>query len=415
MKIFKFGGTSVKNATGIKNLVKVLQYEGLENTLVVISAMGKMTNAFEKIVDAYLFKKPSISNAILTVRNYHSNIISDLNFNQKNDVFFDFESVFVQLNAFLTQNTSKDYNFIYDQIVSFGELLSTKIVSAYLTEIDMKNTWIDVREHIRTDDFYRNAKVNWAETEKRISSNVDTSKLTITQGFLGGNDTKTTTLGREGSDFTAAIFAYCLNAESVTIWKDVIGVLNADPRTFKDTKLLEQISYKEAIEMAFYGASVIHPKTLKPLENKLIPLYVRSFYEVDNKGTSVKKGADIQPRIPCFILKKNQILVSISALDFSFMVEYNLRDIFNSLHDYKLKVNLIQNSALSFTVCIEDLYGNFKVFYNSIKSKYKVSYNQDVTLFTIRHFDEDSVSRIEKNNKVLLKQTSRETIQVVVQ
>ncbi len=415
MKISKFGGASIKDADGVKNLVKVLKHEGVENKLVVVSAMGKMTNDFEKIVDAYFYKKTSISDAILNVRNYHLTIIKDLNFDQKNTIFFDFEHIFAKLSGFLTKNTSKDYNYIYDQIVSFGELLSTKIVSAYLTKIGVENNWIDVREYIRTDDFYRDAKVDWTETERIISSNVDISKLTITQGFLGGNETNTTTLGREGSDYTAAIFAYCLNAESVTIWKDVIGVLNADPRSFKDTKLLEQISYKEAIEMAFYGASVIHPKTLKPLENKLIPLFVRSFYELDNKGTSVKKGVDLEPKIPCFILKKNQILVSISALDFSFMVEHNLRDIFNYLHDYKLKVNLIQNSALSFIVCIEDLYENFNDFYSNIKSKYKVSHSQDVTLFTVRHFDEDSISRIEENHTVLLKQTSRETIQIVVQ
>ena len=414
MKIFKFGGASVKDADGVKNLVKVLKNEGLENTLVVVSAMGKMTNAFENIVEAYFYKKTPLSDALLDVRNYHLTIIENLSFEQKNSIFFDFEHFFAQLIGFLTKNTSKDYNYIYDQIVSFGELLSTKIVSAYLTKIGVKNNWIDVREYIRTDDFYRNAKVDWKETKKKISSNIDSSKLTITQGFLGGNRSSTTTLGREGSDYTAAIFAHSLNAESVTIWKDVDGVLNADPRSFDDTKLLEQISYKEAIEMAFYGASVIHPKTLKPLENKLIPLYVRSFKKLDNKGTSVKKGDDLYPKISCYILKKNQILVSISALDFSFMVEHNLRDIFNYLHDYKLKVNLIQNSALSFTICIEDLYGNFNDFYNSIKSNYKVFYSQDVTLLTVRHFDENSILKIEKNNTVLLKQTSRETIQVVV-
>ena len=415
MKIFKFGGASVKDADGVKNLLKVLKHEGLKNTVVVVSAMGKMTNAFEKIVDAYFYKKIAVSDAILHVRNYHLAIITDLSFDENDVIFFDFEQIFAQLSGFLTKNTSKDYNYIYDQTVSFGELLSTKIVSAYLTKDGVKNNWIDVREQIRTNDFYRNAQVDWIETTKRISSNIDASKLTITQGFLGGNKENTTTLGREGSDYTAAIFAHCLNAESVTIWKDVIGVLNADPRSFEEAKLLEQISYKEAIEMAFYGASVIHPKTLKPLENKLIPLYVRSFIDLDNLGTSVKKGVDLYPKTPCFILKKKQILVSISALDFSFMVEHNLRDIFNYLHDHKLKVNLIQNSALSFTVCIEDLYGNFDAFYNNIESNYKVSFNRDVTLFTVRHFDEISVSKIEKSHTVLLKQTSRETIQFVVE
>ena len=415
LKIFKFGGASVKDADGVKNLVKVLKHEGLKNTVVIVSAMGKMTNAFEKIVDAYFYKKIAVTDAILHVRNYHLAIITDLSFDENDVIFFDFEQIFAQLSGFLTKNTSKDYNYIYDQTVSFGELLSTKIVSAYLTKDGVKNNWIDVREQIRTNDFYRNAQVDWIETTKRISSNIDASKLTITQGFLGGNKENTTTLGREGSDYTAAIFAHCLNAESVTIWKDVIGVLNADPRSFEEAKLLEQISYKEAIEMAFYGASVIHPKTLKPLENKLIPLYVRSFIDLDNLGTSVKKGVDLYPKTPCFILKKKQILVSISALDFSFMVEHNLRDIFNYLHDHKLKVNLIQNSALSFTVCIEDLYGNFDAFYNNIESNYKVSFNRDVTLFTVRHFDEISVSKIEKSHTVLLKQTSRETIQFVVE
>ena len=415
MKIFKFGGASVKNADGVKNLAKVLQHEGVKDTLVVVSAMGKMTNAFEKIVAAYYTKNDTLSDAILDVRNYHLHIIKNLYFEEKNDIFFDFEHIFAQLNGFLVKNDSKDYNYIYDQIVSFGELLSTKIVSAYLSKIGIENAWTDVRKYIKTNAFYRDAKVDWKTTEKQILTNLNTSKLIITQGFLGGNNDNTTTLGREGSDFTAAIFAYCLNAQSVTIWKDVEGVLNADPKVFKNTQLLRQISYKEAIEMAFYGASVIHPKTLKPLENKLIPLHVRSFNDLENKGTSVKKGIDLDPKIPCFVLKKNQILISISALDFSFMVEHNLRDIFNYLHDFKLKVNLIQNSALSFSVCVDDKYGLFEEFYNKIKSKYKVAYNKNTTLFTIRHFDEFFINRIEKGHKILLKQTSRETVQLVVQ
>ena len=414
MKIFKFGGASIKDADGVKNLVKVLKHEGIEDTLIVVSAMGKMTNAFEKIVDAYFYKKNSISDAILSVRNYHLSIIEDLNFAKKNAVFFDFERLFAQLSGFLAENTSKDYNYIYDQVVSFGELLSTKIVSAYLTQIGVENNWIDVREYIRTNDFYRDAKVDWKETEKRICSSLDTTKLTITQGFLGGNERNTTTLGREGSDYTAAIFAYCLNAKSVTIWKDVTGVLNADPRSFEETTLLNQISYEEAIELAFYGASVIHPKTLKPLENKLIPLKVRSFKNLGNKGTIVKKGIDLDPKVPCYILKKHQILISISALDFSFMVEHNLSDIFKELHKYKLKVSLIQNSALSFSVCVEDNFNNFNTFLEKIKAKYKIAYNENVTLFTIRHFDTKVISEIEKNHKVLLKQTGIETIQIVV-
>ena len=414
MKIFKFGGASVKNAKSIKNVVRVLQNEGLQNKLIVISAMGKMTNAFEEIVHSYCDKNENLSNKIKDVRDFHYSIINGLFPKRSHPIFTSVEQIFAQMSGFMSQNKSKDYNYIYDQIVGNGELLSTLIVSSYLKEIRIENTWIDVRDCIKTDSSYRDAHVDWELTKDSISNKVDINKLTITQGFLGGNKGNTTTLGREGSDFTAAVFAYCLNAESVTIWKDVDGVLNADPRHFEDTTLLDNISYEEAIELAFYGASVIHPKTLKPLENKLIPLQVRSFLNLENKGTLVKKGIDISPRVPCCILKKNQILISISALDFSFMVEHNLSDVFKELHKYRLKVNLIQNSALSFSVCVEDNFNNFRAFLKEVKAKYKVTYNNDVTLFTIRHFDSKAISEIEKRHKVLLKQISKETLQVVV-
>ncbi|MFT6755169.1 MAG: aspartate kinase [Urechidicola sp.] len=415
MKIFKFGGASVKNAKSIKNVVRVLKNEGLNNKLVVISAMGKMTNAFEKIVNSYCDKKEDLPEKILDVREFHDTILNDLFPKKLHPIFTIVEEIFAQMSGFMAQNTSKDYNYIYDQIVSNGEFLSTHIVSAYLTEIEIENTWIDVRDYIKTDRSYRDAHVDWEQTKEIISNEIDLHELTITQGFLGGNEGKTTTLGREGSDYTAAIFAYCLNAESVTIWKDVDGVLNADPRHFQDTILLNEISYEEAIELAFYGASVIHPKTLKPLENKLIPLQVRSFLNLENKGTIVKKGIDILPRVPCCILKKNQVFISISALDFSFMVEHNLSDVFKELHKYRLKVNLIQNSALSFSVCVEDNFNNFNTFLKDVKAKYKVTYNEGVTLFTIRHFDSKAISEIEKKHKVLLKQISTETIQIVVE
>lgn len=415
MKIFKFGGASVKNAKSIKNVVRVLKNEGLNNKIVVISAMGKMTNAFEKIVNSYCDKKEDLPEKILDVREFHDTILNDLFPKKSHPIFTTVEQIFAQMSGFMVQNTSKDYNYIYDQIVSNGEFLSTHIVSAYLTEIEIENTWIDVRDYIKTDRSYRDAHVDWEQTKEIISNEIDLHELTITQGFLGGNEGKTTTLGREGSDYTAAIFAYCLNAESVTIWKDVDGVLNADPRHFQDTILLNEISYEEAIELAFYGASVIHPKTLKPLENKLIPLKVRSFLNLENKGTIVKKGIDILPRVPCCILKKNQVFISISALDFSFMVEHNLSDVFKELHKYRLKVNLIQNSALSFSVCVEDNFNNFNTFLKDVKVKYKVTYNEGVTLFTIRHFDSKAISEIEKKHKVLLKQISTETIQIVVE
>lgn len=415
MKIFKFGGASVKDAESVKNVAKVLKSEGFNNTLIVISAMGKMTNAFEKIIESYVLNKPDLNENIEFVRDYHVKIISELFEREHSIVLVEVEKLLGQLSGFLITNKNKDYNFIYDQLVGFGELISTTIVSNYLSELGIINKWLDVREFVKTDDSFRDAHVNWDETLSKISS-LNSNQLYITQGFLGRNTkNETTTLGREGSDYSAAIFAYCLNAESVTIWKDVDGVLNADPRFFENTVLLQQISYKEAIEMAFYGASVIHPKTLKPLENKNIPLYVRSFFNLNSQGTAVSKGRNLVPEIPCFIVKKSQILVSISAIDFSFMVEHNLSDIFKILHDFKLKVNLIQNSALSFSVCIEDNFGNFQSFISEITMNYKVNYIENVSLYTIRHATKNAIESIEQKGEVLLKQATKGTVQVIMQ
>lgn len=415
MKIFKFGGASVKDAEGVKNILRILNHEGFKNTLIIISAMGKMTNAFEKIINSYSKKTNDLKQHLEFVRSFHLKIVNELFEDKNHQIFNEIGQILGQLSGFLISNKSKDYNFIYDQIVGFGELLSTKIVSAYLVENKIDANWIDVREYLKTDSNYRDASVNWELTSKNIS-NLNTGKLYITQGFLGVNSKgNTTTLGREGSDYTAAIFAYCLDAKNLTIWKDVDGVLNADPRYFLTTQLLQQISYTEAIEMAFYGASVIHPKTLKPLENKNIPLYVRSFYNLKNNGTTVEKGSNLIPEIPCFILKKNQKLISISALDFSFMVENNLSDIFKLLHTYKLKVNLIQNSAISFSVCIDDKFNNFQLFLTELQLKYKVTYFENVSLYTIRHANQLAVTEIELKGKVLLKQSTKGVVQVVMQ
>jgi aspartate kinase len=413
MRIFKFGGTSVKDANGVRNLVHVLEYEGTENTFVVVSAMGKMTNAFEKVVDTYLNDELNFKNSINEIEVFHQEILDDL-FEHEDSIHNEINTLFGELQGVLIQNSIKEYSFVYDQVVCFGELISTKIISAFLDKSNIKNTWLDCRETIKTDSNFRNAAVNWEETQLNCKQ-INQDELNITQGFISqdlkGNGT---TLGREGSDFTAGILAYCLDAESVTIWKDVDGVLNADPRVFEKTTLLNQISYQEAIEMAFYGASVIHPKTIKPLENKKIPLFVRSFENLENKGTKVSKGINLEPKTSCFIVKKNQILVSISANDFSFMVEKNLSFIFDLLHQYKLKVNLIQNSAISFSVCIEDNYSSFISFYNELKPNFKVRFNKNVSLFTIRHFDLKSITEIEKKGTVLLRQTSRETVQLII-
>jgi|TARA_B110000908_G_scaffold24260_1_gene27799 aspartate kinase len=414
MRIFKFGGASVKDANGVRNLTKVLQQEGSENTLVVISAMGKMTNAFEEVVDAYFYKSDTLRIKLAQVENYHKNMMGDL-FESDNEIHTQVDILFEELDWFLSRNTSQRYNYVYDQIICFGELLSTRIVSAYLETVQIENNWLDVRNYIKTDSNYRDAKVNWVLTQQIITKKIATHQLNVTQGFLAGNDTEnTTTLGREGSDYTAGIFAYCLNAESVTIWKDVPGVLNADPRVFEETTLLEHISYEEAIEMAFYGASVIHPKTIQPLQNKEIPLYVKSFLNPTAPGTRVSKGARLLPNIPCFIVKKNQVFVSISANDFSFMVENNLSYIFKKLHDYKLKVNLIQNSAISFSVCVDNKFGNFDAFHTELKNEFKIEFQKEVDVYTIRHFNTATKDTITKLGKTLLSQTNKETIQIVL-
>jgi len=414
MKIFKFGGASVKDASNIKNIATILQNEGTKNTLIVISAMGKMTNAFEDVVDAYYQKLEDLPIKLNFIEAYHKKIMDEL-FDKEETIYSKVDILFSELSWFLERNTSQRYNYVYDQIICFGELLSTKIVSAYLSKIGIENNWFDVRNFIKTDSNYRDAKVNWELTETIINNKFDKQKLNITQGFIAANDTEnTTTLGREGSDYTAGIFAYCLDATSVTIWKDVLGVLNADPRVFEQTTLLKQISYEETIEMAFYGASVIHPKTIQPLQEKEIPLFVRSFINPKGKGTKVSRGTTLEPYIPCLIVKKNQVLVSISANDFSFMVENNISYIFQKLHDYNLKVNLIQNSAISFSICVDNKFNNFDAFYGDLKNEFKIDFQKKVDLYTIRHFNDETLEKIATKGTSLLRQTNKETVQIVL-
>lgn len=415
MRVYKFGGASVKDAESIKNVQSVLEQTGYDDVVVVVSAMGKTTNTLEKVVHSYFHDKKELGNAIAQVLDFHHTILSDLFADKTHPVFEETAKFFKEMKRFLEINKSLNRSYVYDQIVSFGELISTKIISIYLNEQGIENTWLDARGCIKTDSSYRDAAIDWETTQIQIKEKTASKKLTITQGFIGADDNNfTTTLGREGSDYTAAVFAYCLDAESVTIWKDVPGVLNADPRVFEETVLLHQISYKEAIEMAFYGASVIHPKTLQPLQQKEIPLQVKSFVNPLNVGTSVSKGADLVPAVSCFIVKKEQVLISLSSLDFSFMVEDHIGEVFKLLHQYKMKVNLIQNSAISFSVCVDNKFDRLDELVSRLKSNFKVRFNEGVTLYTIRHFREDDVLDIEKRFEVLLKQQSRDTVQIVV-
>lgn len=413
MKIYKFGGASVKDVKSIQNFLSVLKKIPINNALVVVSAMGKMTNAFEEIVDAYFNNKKAISDKITFARHFHQNILEELFLDKSHFIYIEIEQAFMQITGFLSTNKDKNYNYVYDQIVSKAEWISTKILSAFLKQNDIENQWLDARNFIFTDANFRQANVNFTKTVAKINE-LEKNKLYLTQGFIASSDKNTTTLGREGSDYSAAIFAYALDADDLTIFKDVPGVLNADPKLVNDTVLIQEMSYKEAIEMAFYGASIIHPKTIQPLKNKAIPLYVKSFKNPLKSGTVIKNNIQIKPLTPCYIEKKHQNLISITSKDFSFINEKGISTIFNLLSKYQLKANLIQNTAISFSLCLEDLNQNFDSFLKDINVSFNTKYNKNVKLLTVRHFTNQTIRQIEKVNKVYIKQTTRETVQFVV-
>lgn len=414
MRIFKFGGASIKDADAIRNVLHVLKSVGYDNSLIVASAIGKTTNAIEAVINAYFKKREELKNAIQIVKNTHLEIANDL-FENKNHLVFDKINVlFGEMEFFLSVNKSPNYNFVYDQVVCYGEIVSTTILNYFFNEQNIESIWIDARNMIKTDTTYRDGSVDWEKTENNIKNQIQSERLYITQGFIGSDANHfSVTLGREGSDYSAAIFAYCLNAGSVTIWKDVPGVLNADPRYFDDTILLNHISYSEAIELAFYGASVIHPKTLQPLQRKEIPLYVKSFENPTLPGTTVSKGADLEPAVSCFIVKKEQLLVSFASKDFSFIMEHQVSEIFKKFAEKHIKVNVIQNSAISFTVCVEDKFCHFKELLEELKDEFKIKCDQDVSLYTIRHFTNEAAQKIIANKTVLLQQISQNTMQIV--
>ena len=415
MRVFKFGGASVKDAASVKNVLAVLKKVGFRKTLVVISAMGKTTNAMEVVLSEYAAESSWLKAAVAKVRDFHFEIITELFAVKNHPIIEKVNTLFEDLASFLERNKSPNYDYVYDQVVGFGELLSTTIVSSYFTQEGLDNKWLDARSVIKTDTTYRDASVVWDITKSLITKNIQENELTITQGFIGSDSNNfTTTLGREGSDYTAAIFAYCLNAEYVSVWKDVPGVLNGDPRIFENTQLLHQISYEEAIELAFFGASVIHPKTLQPLQRKEIPLYVKSFVDPEAQGTVVSKGQLLNPMIPCFIVKKNQVLISLSTLDFSFVVEENISYIFQLFHEYQMKVDMIQNSAISFTVCLDNKFGNLIALVAKLKATFRVSCQEHVALYTIRHYTKESITNLEKEKHILCKQTTVDTYQIVV-
>lgn len=409
MKVFKFGGASVKDAAGVRNLAEIVRSQG-KNILVVVSAMGKTTNGLEALVRAYVDKQTeACQHQFDTIRTYHNAIINELSGD-----FSPVHQTFAQLENYLNQPVKGLYDEVYDQIVSLGEVLSTQIIAAYLTQAGLNAQWLDARQLVRTDTTFREGRVDWDITGRQIKDAVNKSGVSITQGFIGqAEDKRTTTLGREGSDYTAAIFAFCLNAESVTIWKDVPGVLNADPKWFDDTVLLERLTYQDAIELAYYGATVIHPKTIKPLQNKGIPLYVRSFLKPEAPGTVIG-NYERHLTIPSFIFKVNQVLISLHPNDFSFIAEDNLSRIFGRFAQAGVKINLMQNTAISFSVVVDNNPDRVPALLNLLKQDFRVTYNSDVELITIRYYDQSTIDRVLPNKKLLLEQKSRYTVQLVV-
>ncbi|MBS9767811.1 MAG: aspartate kinase [Flavobacteriaceae bacterium] len=414
MRVYKFGGASLANAERIANLVKILRKEGTEGLVLVVSAMGKTTNKIEQILSHFLQGK-DYQKLLHSLEEEYQNVSAGL-FCEPTHFSAELTKAFQELEQVLIQNREENYNFLYDQVVSFGELLTSKLVATYLNEQGLENTLLDARKYIQTDATYRDATVDWEQTNERIQKVGDKHQFFVTQGFIAGtNEGNTTTLGREGSDYSAGIFAYCLGASEVVIWKDVDGVLNADPRHFQDTVLLEQVSFNEAIELAYYGASIIHPKTIQPLHSKNIALKVRSFLNPNAKGTKVSAGKDLVPNVPCYILKEKQHLLQISTNDFSFIVENDIRAIFKTLCETQMKVNLLHNSAISLGLCIDDRLGDIEECVKILSEKYKVKHQENVTLYTIRNFNEDDFSKRFGEIQPILRQSKDDVVHIIIE
>lgn len=416
MNIYKFGGASVKDAEGVKNLFKIINTQK-ENLIIVVSAMGKMTDALEVLCNAYFNKTGETASAFLRVKDFHQNIINDLFGTAAEEVTRLTDNLYGELQAILDSDPSLSYDYEYDRIICFGELLSTTIISAYMEKQGRKVKFIDIRKCLITDQNYRNACVN-LELSAQLCRKTFTFQDTfmyITQGFIAGTTTnQTTTLGREGSDYTAALLANLLDAENVTIWKDVPGIMNADPKLYENTEIISKLSYKEAIELSNCGAKVIHPKTIKPLQNKGIPLYVRSFLYPESHGSIIRELDERLKLPPIFIDKGNQLLLTLSPRDFSFIAEEKLSRIFAILAKYRLRLNLMQTSAITFSFCIDLNEAIFERFIGELHDEYEVLYNKDVRLLTIRHYDEESIQRLTAGKNILVEQRSRLTARFVV-
>jgi len=415
MKVYKFGGASVKDGSGIRNLSEIVS-EVTDNLVIVVSAFGKTTNALEGVLKAWIGKDATYMTLLNNIQNTHQSVIDEL-FTDRNDISDTIDNSFSRLKEYLSAVKSGNYDFEYDQVVSFGELWSTIIVAGYLKSIIPETGWIDIRENLLTDDRFRDANILWSESRNRMQKVFDftAKRIYVTQGFIGGTVSgQTTTLGREGSDYTAAIIANILDAESVVVWKDVPGILNADPKWLPDAKRLDEISYKEAVEMTFSGAKVIHPKTIKPLHNKNIPMHVRSFVRPGDAGTIIKADAALREVMPVFIRKEDQILLSILPKDFSFVMGDNLGRIFHTFMVHGIKVNLVEASAVSIDVCLDDERPKVDALISDLKSDFSVVYNEKVEMLSVRHYTQEALDRITRGRDILLEQRTRSTVRYVV-
>ncbi|HNZ43088.1 MAG TPA: aspartate kinase [Bacteroidales bacterium] len=418
MEVFKFGGASIKDAVSIKNVPVVLEHFKNKKIVVIISAMGKTTNALEQLLRSYFNKQEDTPGHLQNIKDFHFTIINELFPEENHPVYADINQLFDKMEKAIAQPPDANFDYQYDRIVHFGEVISSKILWHFLNYSGIQAAWMDITNVLVTNNEFRNAKVNWQKTHEQIQKHlvpvIDSNPITVLQGFIGKSETgSVVTLGREGSDYSAAIIAYCTDAESVTIWKDVDGVLNADPKFFADTQIIENISYADAVEMAYYGASVIHPKTIKPLENKNIPLYVKPFANPSAAGTAIQSIPAKLP-IPVNIFKTNQVLISIYPNDFSFIAEENLRDIFSLFADLKISINLMQNTAISFSVVIDYHLEKLDSLIGGLQKYFKVRYNTGLELITIRNFNEATIKKILGGKKILLEQKTRYNAQFVV-
>lgn len=416
MIVFKFGGASVKDPEAVKNVSSVIQLYNNQKLLVVVSAMGKTTNALERVWRAKMDGNDA-PEELRGIEEYHLNIVRSLFKDHSHPIYTEMEVWFENLRNILSLRPDTDPNRYYDTLISFGEIISSCIVGHFLNQEGIATEWLDARDFIETDNTYREGKVDWEATEQRCLAKIPKilqTKIIITQGFIGrSTEGYTVTLGREGSDYTAAIFAACLRAEQVSIWKDVPGILNADPKIFKAAVKFDELSYQEAAEMTYYGASVIHPKTIKPLANKKIALWVKSFERPNEKGTVIHDCA-MGKLPPCIIIKPNQCLVTFKVLDFTFIDENNLSIIFNALDQCNIKINMMQNTAISFSICIDNQEYKIKKMMNLLQEEFKILYNDNLELLTIKNFENSLAEELTHSKKVYLEQRSRSTFQAVM-